>query len=152
MLKKWGILMWLVVYMGVFLMQADLEAQETVASWETIEKKSYSSHPEREQYAIRNEEEWETLWNRVYKGRSPIPERPDVDFAKEMVIAVFMGEKPTGGYSIEIERIVEREETWEVHVQETAPGPNDGVIEALTQPYHMVRTPRTEKEVTFVGE
>src|SRR3712207_4130048 len=45
---------------------------------------------------IRNEQEYYAFW-----GGSP-PSQPDVDFSKEVVVAVAVGERPTGGYQVAI--------------------------------------------------
>ena len=53
---------------------------------------------EARQATVRSAAEWETLWRQHAGERA----RPPVDFAKEMVVAVFLGSRPTAGFSIEI--------------------------------------------------
>ena len=72
-----------------------------------------------------------------------------INFNDEMIIAVFQGGHSSGGYSIKIKRINEKENSVEVFVKETSPSPLSGVTDALTQPYHIVKTKRVDKEVIF---
>ncbi len=50
------------------------------------------------QATVRTAAEWDALW-RLHGGERA---RPAVDFGKEMVVAVFMGSRPTAGFSVEI--------------------------------------------------
>lgn len=66
-----------------------------------------------------------------------------------MVIAVFQGNHSTGGYAIKITQTVEKENSVEVFAKETSPSPDSMVTQAFTQPYHIVKTKRVDKEVLF---
>ena len=118
-------------------------------TFEDISKGSYSGHDERNDYVIRDSSEWENLWGKVQSRVSPTPDLPDINFNDEMVIAVFQGSHSTGGYAIEITKIVEKENSVEVFVKETSPSPDSVVTQAFTQPYHIVKTKRVDKEVIF---
>jgi hypothetical protein len=55
------------------------------------------------QIVIRNAETWAKLWNLAIVPYSPtLRTLPPVDFSKEIVVGVFLGEKPDPGYTIEI--------------------------------------------------
>ena len=64
---------------------------------------------------------------------------PAVDFDKEMVAAVFLGEKPTGGYGVEISSAEVADRSLTVFVRETSPKPGAMVTQAINQPFHIVR-------------
>ncbi|MDD2665590.1 MAG: protease complex subunit PrcB family protein [Methanocellales archaeon] len=119
-------------------------------TFETISKGSSSDHDERKDYVIRDLSEWGTLWGKVHSRVSLTPPLPNVNFEDEMVIAVFQGSHPTGGYAIEITQIVEKESSIEVFVKETSPSPDSVVTQAFTQPYHIVKTKRVDKDVIFI--
>jgi hypothetical protein len=110
-----------------------------------------SAQDSAKQEIARDVEKWQSLW-KMMRGKSiPLPEPPEVDFQKHMVIGVFMGSRPTGGYSVHISRIVKNDKLI-VSVRETAPDPGDPVTTALTAPYHVVVVPRSDKPVEFVSE
>lgn len=85
-----------------------------------------------ERSVIRDENTWRALWKRM--GISA----PVIDFKREMALAVFMGERRTGGYSIRILGYSIRKKRIIVKYQETAPPRGAMVTLALTQPHHIV--------------
>ena len=71
-----------------------------------------------------------------------LTEVPLVNFNEKTVIAVFMGQKNTGGYSIGIESVTIKDNAAEVQVKETHP---DGMVTmALTNPYCIAVLPKTD--------
>ena len=57
------------------------------------------------QIVVRSQNEWTALWSRHMRAPSAPPPPPSVDFSRDMVVALFMGERPTGGYAIEVTQI-----------------------------------------------
>lgn len=94
---------------------------------------------------VRDAASWAALWRR-HAATPP----PSVDFLTQSVLAVVQGERPTGGHAVEIVAM-QRSEASQllVLVQETAPGPDDIVTQALTSPYHFVAIPRWDGAVVF---
>ena len=82
--------------------------------------------------------------NSIYKGTTPPPITPKIDFKKEMVIAVSPGPKPSGGYSVEIIEIKDMGKKIEVIVLLGEPDPNYTVTMAITQPHHIVTVLKSE--------
>jgi hypothetical protein len=116
--------------------------------FQTIEKGYFSRHKPAAYYVIQNEEEWTNVWNShdIYlPQRSP----PEVNFSETTIVAVFMEEFNTGGYGIEIKEIVNLDGSVIVKVEKTYLGEGYGVIEAFTYPYHIVKTVKIDKEITF---
>jgi len=66
-------------------------------------------------------------------------------------VAIFLGEKPTGGYDITITRIERSGDELVINYQEKVPTPGGILVQAFTQPFHMVRIPSKEigAKVTF---
>lgn len=94
-------------------------------------------------------EEWQEKWT-ASGSTAPAPDVSEVDFDREVVVGVFAGEKPSGGWSID--------ENVEVKVQGrfgavnyTVVGPGEGCMssQALTFPY-LVAAVRAES-VRFVA-
>lgn len=120
-----------------------------INNFENISKESYSGHNERKNYVIKEVSEWKNLWGMVHIGTTPKPVLPDINFDNEMIIAVFQGMHSTGGYSIEITQIIEKDKSLEIFIKETSPAPGSVTTQAVTQPYHIVKTKRTDKEIIF---
>jgi hypothetical protein len=99
---------------------------------------------------IRTPAEWTALWREAHSIQVPPPAVPKVDFDKEMVIAVFMGQRPTGGYAITIEDVVFGDKEIRVTVREQSPPPDALTTQALTQPFHMVVVKKSALPVKFI--
>ena len=106
---------------------------------------SYSQQAEQRFEFVTTRADWAPLWDRTARG--PIPE---VDFSRESVVAVFMGQRPTGGHAIRVEQVVREGPRLTVEVLLQAPGPDCMTTQALTQPYHMVAVPAGATRAEFV--
>ena len=84
--------------------------------------------------------ELEELWSRVARTRVPKPDPPDVRFDSQTAVAIFMGQQPSGGYSIEVDASCRSDEGGTVHLCYTAYEPAEDAIVtmALTSPYAFV--------------
>jgi len=100
---------------------------------------------------ILTEADWRGLWKEHMSIRRPVPALPEVDFAQYALIAVFVGERNSGGYQVEIIKIKESDGQYHVYYQETAPSKGKGrmVTMALTQPYHIIKVRKPIGNVQF---
>ncbi|MBI4057548.1 MAG: protease complex subunit PrcB family protein [Elusimicrobia bacterium] len=97
---------------------------------------------------VENESQWRDLWYILQNQRV----EPKIDFNKYFVAAVFLGSRPTGGYSIQfLEPKSEKDKTI-VQYRVKAPGNGSFVIQALTQPYaiRLIPKPNTKIELREV--
>lgn len=108
-------------------------------TFQTVSKGSRSGVREPRQIVLRGQAEWNSLWaQHISADAKPVPP-PAIDFAKELVVAVFLGEKPTGGYDTAITRAQRGDDAVVIYYRERTPAPGAMVIQTLTQPFHMVR-------------
>lgn len=114
----------------------------------TVARGAQSGVQERLEAVVRSPVEWATLWTR-HAGRAAAP--PPVDFATDMIIAVFGGTRPTSGYEVEITEVVTTEQGLQVTYRRQTPPAGAVVRPALTSPFHIIRLPRAEGPVR-VGE
>ncbi len=75
-----------------------------------------------------------------------------IDFDDKVVIAVFAGQQPSGGYSISISNIKRVDDNLLVTLHFKEPGNNSNVSLALTQPYIMVSTDIVDGKIIFLAE
>jgi hypothetical protein len=95
----------------------------------------------------RNEEEWRELWAEHTLPMMPKPEPPSVDWSKEMVVCVALGERPTGGYGVSIDHVAVDHGHMIVDAIERKP-PADALLpQVITRPYVIAATPRVSGEV-----
>jgi hypothetical protein len=129
--------------------------ENNVVNFETIKTRTPSIHIEKKNYVIENNQDWQSLWNKMdLKELNEVakPSAPEVDFSKNMVIAIFQGTKSTGGYSIEITKIIETKDALEIYITEKSPGKNCIVTQAFTSPYQIIKIPKINKKVIFKPE
>jgi len=103
-----------------------------------IDKGVMSNVDAARQVSARTVAEWTTLWTQHAGERT----RPNVDFSKEIVVAVFMGTRPTAGFSVEIVGVREEGATLVVSYRETRPAPQALTAQVLTSPFHIVAVPK----------
>jgi protease stability complex PrcB-like protein len=89
--------------------------------------------------------EFQTLWQRHAPGR-PVP---TVDFTKNMVVAVFLGSRPSGGFAAEITGVTSEGDATIVRWTERKPGPGQMASQVMTAPAFMATVPRREGPVRF---
>jgi hypothetical protein len=118
----------------------------------TVDKGASSGVREPLQVVIANQAEWEALWKRHRSRQTNPPAAPRVDFSVEIVAGVFLGEKSTGGYEVEITRAEQTPAGLNVYYREKSPPAGSMTIQALTQPYHLVTLPKQEGRVLFQRE
>ncbi len=111
----------------------------------TIER-GLQSHVERpRQVVARTESEWAELWRTHDPGR---PE-PAVDFSREMVAGVFLGSRPSSGYTVEITGAHDENGTLVVDYREGRPAAGAIAAQVITMPFDLVAVPRHSGDVRF---
>lgn len=111
----------------------------------TIAQGTHSSIEEARDALARTQPEWLALWKAHGQGEPPAA----VEFGKEMVAAVFLGTRATGGYSVQITGTSREKDTLVIDYVEQRPGGDVIVTQALTSPFHIVKLPRHDGPVRF---
>jgi len=88
---------------------------------------------------IRDANGWDQFWSELAVG-----DRPDVDFSRDVVVAVAAGQRSTGGYEIAVDRVTQVDGELQVEVVERTPGPNCLTTTSLTQPVDVVVVPASQ--------
>jgi uncharacterized protein (TIGR03067 family) len=115
---------------------------------------SHSGETKPEQIVVRTEKEWALVWKKSQDSRELLTP-PKVDFDKEMVLAVFLGSKPSGGHAIAITEVACDKLEMSVQVRTTLPTGNGAVELKETRPYCLVVVQRFDGVISFlraVGE
>lgn len=91
---------------------------------------------------IRDVAELNAVWRLAYGGVLNPPPVPMVDFARETMVAMFMGEKPTGGFGLAVRGVTFEGGDLFVALDIQEPRPGMMVTQALTSPWTVLRIPR----------
>ena len=85
---------------------------------------------------IRDRETWSRFWSELGAGV-----QPQVDFRRDLVIAVASGERSSGGHDIAVQRVTRSDGRLRIEVLETTPGADCMTTGSLTQPVDVVMVP-----------
>ena len=94
---------------------------------------------------VRTAAEWQALWAE-HAGDA---RRPEVDFSKVQLVGIFLGTRPTAGYSVDVTSVTRTATSATVEYSERQPGPDQMVAQVLTAPFHLVAIPRDVERVEF---
>jgi PrcB C-terminal len=131
-----ALLWWMVASMG---------AAADPMPFKTIDRGGHSEIEEAREVVAHTAAEWSTLW----RQHAPDRPRPAVDFTRSMVIGVFLGSRPTGGYAVDVERIDGSEREVTVTWREAKPPADAVVTQVITTPYHLVTVDHVAGAVRF---
>ncbi|MBB5232854.1 protease complex subunit PrcB family protein [Deinococcus budaensis] len=90
-----------------------------------------------------------TLYRVAYGNQTGAPPVPTLR-AGETVVGVFLGQRPTGGYSVRVTGASGQGETLTLTVEVRAPGAGAITTQALTSPWTLVRVPGNFRDVRLV--
>ncbi len=128
--------------------QGDAETAPTETSditWEELARGSQASGGESPRFFVATSQaELENLWGLAYGSLLTPPEVPDIDFSRESVAGMFLGQQSTGGYGVDVQDVTLEDD--EVYLQVNVTEPAQGAIttQALTNPWVVVRISRPE--------
>ncbi len=104
------------------------------------------------QLVIKNRDEFSNFWKRLTARVLPgqwVPPPPEIDFSKEMIVVVAMGQRPTSGYWTIIDGACEVDGQVEVFVSNVEDVTCTGQMMTVTYPADAVRLPRTDLPIAF---
>ena len=109
----------------------------------------YNALEHAERRVIRDRATWEAFWARAAAFRTPRPAAPAVDFERHMIVVVGVGPRPSGGYTVFIERVSHGLRGLDVRATSASPGAECGVTLSITSPLHAVLVPRSDDDAVF---
>jgi len=108
-----------------------------------------------EKIIITSQAAWQALWRKHSGAFVPAPALPKVDFTRQAVIVVALGEKTATGRAVQIMSVEEHSDATVVRFKTTLPRAVDKskkILTAATQPYHIIVVPRPQHPVKFAAE
>lgn len=115
-------------------------AVDNAITFEILKQEAYGGRDKESTMVITSKSQLNGLYNEL--GWSDVPA---VDFEKNNVVALFMGQKNSGGYSIGVKSITIENNVANIKVLETSP--SGMATMALTNPYCIALIPKTEKVI-----
>lgn len=128
--------------------QTMIISQDTI-TFETLAEDFYGGMTDSKFIVIKEETTLNEIYKLINKSKSPGIKIPIINFEKETVLVLFLGEKSSGGHSISVEQILDENEKVTVKYKVTLPKLGEMVTTVMTQPYCIIKIPITSKEVIF---
>ncbi len=116
----------------------------TAISFNSVAQGTRSQIQEPRQVVVRTAADWQMLWTAHDSAAAP-----DVDFSRAIVVGVFLGTRPTAGFSVRITAVTAKDGSAVVEYVEGRPRPGGMTAQVLTSPFHLVTVPRTIETVVF---
>jgi protease stability complex PrcB-like protein len=110
---------------------------------------AFSGYDQPERFVIRDSATMAMVWETIYRGVSPRPDMPLVDFTRNMVLVVALGARPTSGYNIVLDSATLAADGLTVYTQISSPA-GGASLPFVTQPLDAGVVPRTTGPVRFV--
>jgi hypothetical protein len=114
--------------------------------FKTLDSGDQSGVETRREVAVRTAAEWTALWKQHAADRP----RPGVDVTRSTVLGIFLGSRPSAGFSVAIDSVDRQGAELVVTYRERRPNPADMVAQMLTAPYVLVTIERFDGKVRFV--
>jgi hypothetical protein len=119
----------------------------SVVSFDTLELGTQASTTARGYYAASDADGLAKLWAIAFGKKATVPA---IDLATSQVIGVFAGMEPTGGYAIEVSKVVDSSTARTVYVTLVTPGPKCMSTEQITSPYELITLPASTLPLAHV--
>lgn len=143
-----GLLLAGIAFAGCLEMGGDAEI-----SYEVLEEGTQTGFKDNETRlrVVTNESDWARFWETHTEISHPPPERPEVNITERFVAALFLGQRPSGGYGLNVTDVVVAEGEYRIHYEEIAPGRGCGVPAVITHPHVILTLERRADVGTDVG-
>jgi len=138
-----GLMLWAVLC--VLFPLSGHGSQAVPLKFVTVQRGDLSGIEERREAVVRTAAEWAALWKQHQPGQKP----PAIDFTRSMVAGVFLGSRPTGGYTLEVTAVQREGADLVVIYRESKPDPKMMVTQMITSPFDLVRIDRHAGPVRF---
>lgn len=117
----------------------------------TLAQQSFSNISLPRQLVIKSTKDWLRLLKIHGNTQGLNKSNINVDFYENIVIAIFAGQQPSGGYTVGVSNIKRIDGDLYVTLTFKEPGKNEDVSLALTQPYIMISTEKIDGKIIFLA-
>jgi hypothetical protein len=129
-------------------------AAANAVNFTTIEKSQFSGINVERTEVIRDAAAWEQLWKQHQARVTPGAPPPIVDFSKNMVVAVFNGERAHTGFTMAITKVYKSGAKLFVEYDSKGPLPSQAKISnyaaVITSLAQMIVLPRSDEPASFI--
>jgi hypothetical protein len=115
-----------------------------------VDTDRYSGVPEARTALVSDATAWADLWGSHKQGQDVAAYPPTIDFSRQMVVAVFAGERADSCSAVLIQKVYRTTNRLVVEYTEPQPDPSAVCSAVITHPSQMVAIPRGPGPVEFI--
>jgi len=131
--------------------QVDFLPQDGIVATLPLLREQHSGVSSALTVAVRDPESFAKLWSSHYQHTTNPPAPPKIDFSRQMVLGVFLGNRPHGCISVAIDKVEVRAGKVSAYFAERdASGPTVLCAAVIVAPMDMVVLDRLDGDVNFV--
>lgn len=122
-----------VLFVAVLMSMTSCKSTKTIPmqDLDRLSGSSYSEFNQTEQTIIKDNTALESVYNRIATREA----MPRINWDKQQVVLLALGQRNTGGFSIDISEVVKTKKDITVYYHTSGPKEGDMVTQALTAPY-----------------
>lgn len=118
-------------------------------SFEKIESQSYGGYQHQHYLVITNINQLKKIYTQINLTRKPGLPLPTINFNNEIVVALFMGQKKTGGFKVEIDSLITyKDNSIDLFIKSSAPKSMSTM--AITQPFSLYKLNTSSTKISFI--
>ena len=138
----------LLVLSGLAVAQFQFYGSQGGPTFRTLAQGQQSEATSFRTQVLNSEADLQRYWSQVI-GNPPQTAPKGVQWGKEVLIAINLGQRPTLGYSVYVETIAKTQGQLVVTVVEQKPAPGGMVGQAITSPWVIIRMDRQAEPLVF---
>lgn len=124
-------------------------AEKTVFTPIEIQSGDNGGYKTKTNLIISTQKEFLQIWEQAFANYMNKETAPEVDFEKNVIILVALGQKTSGGHTIKVNSVIESKDNTIVNILNTSPGKGCMTTEAITYPYQIVQIEKPKNTVQF---
>jgi hypothetical protein len=126
------------------------EATQQPVAHKAVDSERYSGVADARTVVIADAAAWAALWEEHTRERDPVPRAPAVDFSQQMVLGVFIGQRPDSCSAVNVQKVYRANGRLVVEYAEPPADPAAACTAITTHPSQLVVVPRGPGPVDFV--
>ena len=128
----------------------EIKSKATPIIFTEIKTGKNSNYTEYTTEEIHNTKDLSDVWVNLFAKYDRKPPIPIIDFENKMLIAIALGKRNSGSYSIQVNSILETKNGININVSEKQPGSSCITSSVMVYPFQLIEIARTTKKITFI--
>lgn len=117
--------------------------------WRPLAAGQHSGIEDARRVALATQAEYDATWKEHAAYAEPRPEAPHVEFARERVVAAWLGPKPNGCWHADVTDVTRDGATLVVHLSIVKPPPDGACADVITHPFVAIAVPQGEESIAW---